>query len=1273
MIHRIPYPQYTRMYICSLVQSSSLWYTDSATFALNLQDVNKERRVITARPMLHGRWAEGSLNLSHDESFGIGHLFNESHSLSSNDDSYVSASGECFAPNPAGFLPFKLPHRNSEGRSCAAQEANPMYPSAEEMIYHEHHEGFAVAGSLISMYSQEFPGITASSGDIDETISPAGEDRSDRMWQEKWLQQVELGKALYDRDQMSRDQDLVELRKDLEEIMMKKKYQRPHDGGDADSPGESSGQRTHCRDDTAGRRGNWKPAPSGASCERLGHKSDAVSNDIVTVHRLKAQHTVASCSGGAPPVSDEQGLDIGDAAAAPTPDAREPAARSARVNAATSTQVELSDNAESQESCQPLDKTTGTAEEGERDVTTSADGRISDKKIPRDDAPDPSFIASQDVTSDGEFQSSLCRRCQDGDVDQAEQDGSDVVDGPVFNSASREGGRSQPESPTLDVGQAEQDGYDVVDGPAFKLAGKHEGRSQCESPTLAVGHAVARDWFSLKRHTESASEAPRSSEDQCRQDSSGQEWATSQPPVKDRLIDNNDGMSSDAASGAKTTAVITKGEKPGAALRDPTAGDGPCDRDSRLIDNDDGMSSDAASCAKTTAVITKGEKPVAAQRDPTAGDEPCDRDSRLIDNDDGMSSDAASCAKTTAVITKGEKPGAAQRDPTAGDGPCDRDSRLIDNDDGMSSDAASCAKTTAVITKGEKPVAALRDPTAGDGPCDRDSRLIDNDDGMSSDAASCAKTTAVITKGEKPVAALRDPTAGDGPCDRDSRLIDNDDGMSSDAASCAKTTAVITKGEKPVAAQRDSKAGHEPCNAAAQKESSLDSPEVAFVYRSAGVVRVSSGEAANDPEEASGATFIGNGCGIQGARAPIRCMVADGVDSKFVAKHSSCRAPDAMSRFRASWQPEVNDESSMRSRDPTEVQVTHAGDSYHSRKTAPRDVLREEALPDTGEVANGGDPSRSKETALRVVLRDEALSGAGEVATGGNPSRAKETALRVVLREEALSGAGEVAHERHPSRSRETAIGDRLREEALSGAGEVATGGFDSVSSPSLMFSSMTERSLPVTSPSDSVPVDFSDSRNPYEQSRFLHAGAAGAAANISAETSAKIAAMHALYERMNRERGARNRAASECLAVTIERRDRQRREFGDLEEERRISEVEGNETQEVSEVEGSGAASGSPRRPIQESPRWLCEHYQRRCKVRFPCCGKFFPCHRCHNSSEECSGEDVKALQATHIQCVVCKHEQEVPCCPFLLLFSFFSSDCRLSGLTQRVTSDNV
>ena len=66
---------------------------------------------------------------------------------------------------------------------------------------------------------------------------------------------------------------------------------------------------------------------------------------------------------------------------------------------------------------------------------------------------------------------------------------------------------------------------------------------------------------------------------------------------------------------------------------------------------------------------------------------------------------------------------------------------------------------------------------------------------------------------------------------------------------------------------------------------------------------------------------------------------------------------------------------------------------------------------------------------------------------------------------------------------------------------------------------------------------------------------------------------------------------------------------------------------------------------PVQESPRPACGHYQRRCLVKFPCCGRFYPCHRCHNESKACSDDQARAINATHIRCTICYHEQLVRC----------------------------
>ncbi|WP_330924354.1 CHY zinc finger protein [Candidatus Sororendozoicomonas aggregata] len=57
----------------------------------------------------------------------------------------------------------------------------------------------------------------------------------------------------------------------------------------------------------------------------------------------------------------------------------------------------------------------------------------------------------------------------------------------------------------------------------------------------------------------------------------------------------------------------------------------------------------------------------------------------------------------------------------------------------------------------------------------------------------------------------------------------------------------------------------------------------------------------------------------------------------------------------------------------------------------------------------------------------------------------------------------------------------------------------------------------------------------------------------------------------------------------------------------------------------------------------WLCEHYQRHCRVKFPCCNDFYSCHRCHNNSKNCDNEEAKASHATHYKCNYCHNEAEI------------------------------
>ena len=90
---------------------------------------------------------------------------------------------------------------------------------------------------------------------------------------------------------------------------------------------------------------------------------------------------------------------------------------------------------------------------------------------------------------------------------------------------------------------------------------------------------------------------------------------------------------------------------------------------------------------------------------------------------------------------------------------------------------------------------------------------------------------------------------------------------------------------------------------------------------------------------------------------------------------------------------------------------------------------------------------------------------------------------------------------------------------------------------------------------------------------------------------------------------------------------------------------VENSRNQEESTQDNGETESQPIQTPVQETPRPVCSHYQRRCLVRFPCCRKFYPCHRCHNESKDCSDDQARASNATHIRCSICYHEQVVRC----------------------------
>ncbi len=118
-----------------------------------------------------------------------------------------------------------------------------------------------------------------------------------------------------------------------------------------------------------------------------------------------------------------------------------------------------------------------------------------------------------------------------------------------------------------------------------------------------------------------------------------------------------------------------------------------------------------------------------------------------------------------------------------------------------------------------------------------------------------------------------------------------------------------------------------------------------------------------------------------------------------------------------------------------------------------------------------------------------------------------------------------------------------------------------------------------------------------------------------------------ALVERVLREREEREEFGRE-----IERKEREIRE----QRARKRREREARELEEASRWPQEQEA-------ITGRSQWLCEHYQRHCRVRFPCCSHFYSCHRCHNNSKACDNEEAKASHATHLKCSFCQHEQEV------------------------------
>ena len=124
-----------------------------------------------------------------------------------------------------------------------------------------------------------------------------------------------------------------------------------------------------------------------------------------------------------------------------------------------------------------------------------------------------------------------------------------------------------------------------------------------------------------------------------------------------------------------------------------------------------------------------------------------------------------------------------------------------------------------------------------------------------------------------------------------------------------------------------------------------------------------------------------------------------------------------------------------------------------------------------------------------------------------------------------------------------------------------------------------------------------------------------------------RVAEASALVEKVLREREEREQFGRE-----IKRKEQ-------LIREQRAKEKREREERELREAENWPQQQEA----INARSQWLCEHYQRHCRVRFPCCTQFYPCHRCHNISKACDNEEAKACHATHLKCSHCQEEQEV------------------------------
>ena len=144
-----------------------------------------------------------------------------------------------------------------------------------------------------------------------------------------------------------------------------------------------------------------------------------------------------------------------------------------------------------------------------------------------------------------------------------------------------------------------------------------------------------------------------------------------------------------------------------------------------------------------------------------------------------------------------------------------------------------------------------------------------------------------------------------------------------------------------------------------------------------------------------------------------------------------------------------------------------------------------------------------------------------------------------------------------------------------------------------------------------------------------------------------RVAEACSLVERTLKERQEREKSMKETERKRKEKRERKEKQARERKEREAREAREARETELMNERVEENSTSSGQETPSQDSApaevrQWLCEHYQRLCRVKFSCCGKFFPCHRCHNNSG-CPNDNSKAREACSVECSVCSHQQEV------------------------------